>query len=155
VANPEGEHFTKNTSFLDNLQIDDMINQLQATKSLPIHIEHLLENTDGRPILASGETIGAKWDKKTNGFGVYFALYDSENGHIAFDAITRGSLTGGMKLQQLSIGNMFERLLKDPVALSNNVYEISIVKQGDRPNTKIRGYTCTKPDAPAEFIEFD
>lgn len=155
VGNPEGEHFTKNTSYLDNLQIDDLIQNLQSSKSLPVYIEHLTKTKDGRDILASGETIGAKFDPKTNGLGVYFALYDTENGHLAFDAITKGSLTQGVKLQQLSLGTLFERLAKAPVALSNHVQEISIVKKGDRPDTKIRGYTCTKADVPPEFIEFD
>jgi hypothetical protein len=154
VANPEGEHFTTTTTYLDTMQIESLIKQL-GTKWIPVHIEHVtFNNQTGERVLPSGRTIAAKLDPETKGIGVYFMLYNTPNGKYALDAMTKGSLTQGQLLWELSLGYAVERLVDHPVILSNVILEVSIVMKGNRNDTKIKGFvSLSDRDNPVMFVD--
>ena len=155
VANPKGEEITKNTTFFDGMQLKNLAKQMGYIH-LPIHIEHVTRNNQtGMKVSPSGRTIAAKIDPETQGIGIYFILFNSPNGKYALDAMTTGTLTQGHLLQQLSIGYDVERLIKEPVALSNIVKEISIVLQGNREDTHIKACSSVKKGDNADNLVFD
>lgn len=153
VANPRGEHFLADTTYLDAYQIATFVEDSYKFR-LPVYIEHnVYKKNTGQKLPSSGHTIGAKVDEETKGIGIFFVLYDDKFGEIAFSCMTVGIGTEKKKLQQLSLGYNIQEDQKTRTAIGHKITEVSIVANGARKQTHIKGYIALTDNQSNSYSE--
>lgn len=145
ISNPRGEDPSKNTTFLDENQLEILQYKIQG---LPVHVNHCCRFEDGTPVPPSGYVMAGKVDPETGKFYVAWKLNDSPFGRFAKEFLGESDLDNKEVMRQLSFG--YSALYRDREngyrdILGNTVDELSICYVGARPGTDIVARVWKQP----------